>query len=101
MNSLCGVGGHTSKVISISIGNEQMDSRLRISPPRSGLLMYFNQTFSMVFFGELLSCDYLFNNLLNRSAFERRRNEINIHKALDLQATFCFAWTLENYRKDS
>ena len=78
-----------SKVISASNGNESMDLQLRISRPRSGRLMYFNQNFSMAFFVGLLTRDHLFNNLLNRSAFERRRNEINILKALDLQPAFC------------
>jgi hypothetical protein len=85
----------------MSTGHESMDSQLRISHPRSGRLMYFNQKFSMAFIGGLLTRDHLFNNLLNRSAFERRRNDINILKALDLQAAFCSAGTLENYRKNS
>jgi hypothetical protein len=90
-----------SKVISTWTGNESMDSQLRISHLHSGRLMYFNQHFSTVFIGGgVLSRDHLSNNLLNRSAFERRRNEINILKALDLKATFCSAGTLENYQKN-
>src|ERR1019366_3719369 len=51
INSLRGGGGHMSKVISTSAGNESIGSQLRISHPHSVQLTYFNQNFSTAFIG--------------------------------------------------